>query len=401
MTIQLYPQHVPFQLNDPVNEIELEAIPSDGKKNEATLPELWNKFSDHFSLAEKDKVLEHLNALLQSELCSEQTKESVIWAPNEGEGILFNQRQTAFRALKALSVKEGLTARCTIDSLGILHATFYICDSLVLSQDIQLKQATFPRDKESDPIGFDLRGINLSGVDMSGIDLTGADLEGAILDDANLEKAILIKVKFDFASMKHTNLYLAILTGASLVGTDLSNANMAKSLLIYVNMEYAILIETNLYGCDICYSTLDYANFSDSILRNANICSSNGYSINFSKADMKNILITYCMISESNLSCTNMYEATINLCVLNKVNLSFSSLKFSKIVNNDLSDADLSHTDLTMSTLCDNLRTNTNLDQAELTDIEMNDHPPFWYEYMQWCDRLHGCRSVAVQTESI
>lgn len=111
------------------------------------------------------------------------------------------------------------------------------------------KCADYPKLKNQDFSGKNLRNADCTRAALAGIDLSNLNLEVANLSHANLKNA----------KLRGTNLRKVDLTGADLTGADLSGANLEGANLSNTQLEKANLRDANLSEVDFANARLEGA----------------------------------------------------------------------------------------------------------------------------------------------
>lgn len=173
-----------------------------------------------------------------------------------------------------------------------------------------------------DVSNLDLRDINLTNANLShavmhGCDLSRAVLRQANLNCANLNGAILIRARFDHASMND----------ARLLGADLSSAILFKATLVRAILKFANLNNAKLRGgADLSGAYLDYANLQDASLHRAkmmkvSLTHANLQGVDLGLANLTNAKLMHARIIGANLSGGILTEADLTSAIFEQVRL--------------------------------------------------------------------------------
>ena len=123
-----------------------------------------------------------------------------------------------FNKIKELAINpEQIVAEGEISSEGTLSVRFFIGDTLIHIQDLQLEKSTRTG------------GINLSHAYLSGVSLCGAYLCKADLSNAEMDNICLFGTDLRGANLNNADLYRADLRNTNLDGANLNNANLRKT----------------------------------------------------------------------------------------------------------------------------------------------------------------------------
>jgi len=106
-----------------------------------------------------------------------------------------------------------------------------------------------------------LQELVADGVDLVGVDVSDAFLMGVQLTRANLARA----------SLRGTDLRMAVFDQADLKYADLSSANIRNGSMVKAELDYAMFADSDLSGCNLTEANCEDSDFSRADLRNCEL----------------------------------------------------------------------------------------------------------------------------------